>query len=262
MLASTEETSAYQPARNLPARINRRLVQWRAAAPLRTGPPVAAISFTFDDFARSAADTGAEIIEEVGARGCFYACSSMAGTRTVCGEMYTGADLVALKGAGHEIGAHTHSHLDCAQAPLEEIIADIDAGLDALGKMGLDAPVRHFAWPYGETRHEVKRALAGRFETARGILGGLNRAGTDRMQLRAVELDASEQGVARALDAIERAARSSAWLIVFSHDVSQQPGPWGVTPAALRKVARAARDAGLRFALPGEVFNPTGEADA
>ena len=212
------------------------------------------VSFTFDDFPKSAADTGAEIVEEVGARACYYACSSMAGTRTVCGEMFDDRDLAALSRAGHEIGAHTHSHLDCARAGLDEVVSDITQGLEGLRAMGHAAPVQHFAYPFGETRFEVKRALAGRFRSARGVLSGLNSRGNDRMQLRAVELDSDEASLPRALAAIETAMREKAWLVVFSHDVSDAPGPWGVTPAALRKVARAARDAGAALLTPGEAL--------
>lgn len=250
-----EPQSAYQPSRSLPARVGRRIVQWRAAAPLATAPAEAMISFTFDDFPKSAADTGAEILESVGARACFYACSSMAGTQTVCGEMFDERDLASLSRAGHEIGGHTRSHLDCARAGLDEVIADISHGLEDLRAMGHGEPIRSFAYPFGETRLDVKRALAQQFQTARGVLSGLNGRGSDRMQLRAVELDSDTASLPRALSAIEQAVRDSAWLVVFSHDIREQHGPWGVAPAILRRVVRAAHDAGLAFVTPGEAID-------
>lgn len=250
-----DPATAYQPSRSLPARVGRRIVQWRAAAPLATAPPEAMISFTFDDFPKSAADTGAEIIEGVGARACYYACSSMAGTRTVCGDMFDERDLAQLTRAGHEIGAHTRSHLDCARTSIDDIFADISQGLEDLRAMGHCASVRNFAYPFGETRFDVKRALAQRFRTARGVLSGLNRRGNDRMQLRAVELDSDTESLPRALSAIEQAVREKAWLVIFSHDVSESHGPWGVTPAVLRKVVCAARDAGLAFVTPDDAID-------
>ena len=43
--------------------------------------------------------------------------------------------------------------------------------------------VRQFAWPYGDTRAELKPRLGTRFDAVRGIHAGVNVKGSDLMQL-------------------------------------------------------------------------------
>ena len=244
------QPAAYEPDRSLPAKIRRRLTRWQTARPLEASPNETYICFTFDDFPKSAADTGAEILYSAGARGCFYACTSMAGTTTAMGDMFDEDDLIHLTCAGHEIGAHTESHLDCARAPSENVLKDIDTNLEHLVEMGLDRPVTQFAWPYGETRAKLKPLLASRFEAGRGVLSGTNRKGADLMQLSAYELDETDASIERAAQAIERAASQPALLFIFTHDVAERHSPWGTSPQALRRLVKLARDTQANMVTP------------
>ncbi|MEE9381156.1 MAG: polysaccharide deacetylase family protein [Hyphomonadaceae bacterium] len=249
-----EINETYSPSRTLPAKLRRRMTQWNAAAPLSASPKRAIVSFTFDDFPKSAADTGASIVESVGGRACYYACTGMAGTTTETGEMFDERDIVALSAAGHEIGAHTDTHLDCAQSGTPEVLASINANITALAAMGLAAAPTQFAYPYGETGLDIKEALAGRFQTARGILPGTNSKGSDTMQLRAYELERDDWTMTRAAKAIEAAAQTPAWIILFTHDVRTAPSAYGTTPNVLRKLARLARDCGAAILTPSEAM--------
>ena len=240
----------YSPQRTLSARIRRRLTQWQTADAL---PAVdrTCVTIGFDDFPKSAADTGADLLGEIGAKGLFYACTGLAGGDNLTGPQYDAADLQALVKAGHMIGAHTHTHLDCATRPVDDVLADIDHNLDQLRQMGHEEPITQFAYPYGETTPALKRALIGRFAACRGILPGTNAAGADRMQLRAFELTPDPTSTDRAVAAIEAATRHPRWLHIFTHDVRQIPSPFGTTPGALRRVLRAARDAGIAISPAG-----------
>lgn len=242
--------TAYQPDRSLAGKVRRRLTRWSVACPLDTQPRQSHICFTFDDFPKSAADTGAEILDEADSLGCFYACTGMAGTSNQMGRMFDAEDLTILRLAGHEIGAHTETHLDCARAGAADVMADIETNLANLAAMGHDLPVTQFAWPYGETRAGLKPQLASRFAAVRGVLSGTNRKGADLMQLSAYELDESEASVARAAAAIERAAREPAWIFIFTHDVRDKPSPWGTRPDDLRRLVRLARDTGAEMTTP------------
>lgn len=239
----------YCPDRSLPGKIRRRLTQWQCTKPLGALAG-SLITFSFDDFPKSAADTGADIMAGIDAPAIYYACSGLAGQTNLTGEQYTDADLAPLVRAGHEIGAHTHTHLDCARATPARVLEDIAFNLDQFRAMGLAAPVTHFAYPYGETTPALKRALAGLFTTCRGILPGQNTPRADRMQLRAMELTPDEATTARALSAIEAACHAPTWLHIFTHDVRARPSPFGTTPQALTRVARAARASGLPIITP------------
>ena len=178
----------YVPSRSPPARVQRRVVQWRKACQAEVAPDRPVITFTFDDFPKAALN-GADIVERHGGRAGFYACTSLAGQRSpVMGEMFDGATLAELRARGHEIGAHTHTHLDCARARLDRVERDIGENLVALSEMGHDETVSAFAFPYGETTYSAKRWVGDVFATGRGILPGVNVGECDRSQLRAVDL--------------------------------------------------------------------------
>lgn len=234
----------YSPDRSLFAKVQRRLTKWRTAKPLGALSG-SAITFSFDDFPKSAGDTGAEIMDMIGAPAIYYACSGLAGRTNQTGEQYNQGDLARLIAAGHEIGAHTHTHLDCASAATDHVLGDIALNLQHLKDMGVTCPITHFAYPYGETTIALKRTLVSRFDTCRGILPGTNMANADAMQLSAMELSPDEATTARALGAIEAARHTPTWLHIFTHDVRHNPSPFGVTPATLKTIAKAARASGL-----------------
>ena len=236
-------TPDYSPDRSLPAKIKRRLTQWRVTAPLCVKPEKPVISFTFDDFPKSAAEEGAEIIETVDGKATFYACSSLAGKRTTTGLQFDASDIVALEASGHEIGAHTHSHIDCSKAKLRDIHDDIALNIRRLEEMGA-SKVTQFAYPYGETQVELKRELIKDFETARGALAGVNTPSSDRMQLRALQLTPNPRTIQRAGAALKAAQKSPSWIIIFTHDVSLTPSPFGVHSEDFRMLTKMARDIG------------------
>lgn len=243
-------TLNYSPSRSLPAKIKRRLTQWRVTAPLCVQPDKPIVSFTFDDFPKSAANEGAESLEAVGGKGTYYACSSLAGTTTSTGEQFDASDITALQAAGHEIGAHTHSHLDCSKAKLKDIHDDIALNIRHLEEMGAHK-ITQFAYPYGETQVELKRGLSEDFQTARGVLAGINTAAADRMQLRALELTPDPRTIQRA-GAILRAAQSDpTWIVIFTHDVQPSPSPFGVHSEDFRQLTKMARDIGAEILSVG-----------
>ncbi len=246
---SLMEAWGTQPSRSLPAKIGRRLVQWSMAAPSTVAPDRPVVSFTFDDFPKSAT-RGADIVEAAGGRAGFYATTSFMGQRGPMGEMFDAAMLMDLSKRGHEIGAHTHSHLDCARKPIERVEKDIGANLVVLAEAGLDATVSSFAWPYGETTYAAKRWAADTFATARGVLPGVNRGDSDRAQLRAVELGDGDARRKRAIAMLETCIRSKGWLIFFTHDVSPRPTEFGCSPDLIANLCKHAVDRGAVLATP------------
>ena len=243
----------YSPRRTFSAKIQRRLTQSQTSSPLGKVAH-SMLTFSFDDFPKSAADTGAEILEAINAPAIYYACSGLAETVTPTGEQYDADDLLRLTKAGHEIGAHTHTHLDCAAAPLETALNDIEMNLDQLKVMGLEQSVEHFAYPYGETTIALKKSLMGKFATCRGILPGQNRQSSDRMQLRSMELKPDSMTTDRAEYAIEMAMKEPTWLHIFTHDVRRSPSNFGTRPADLIRLSRLARDAQLPIVTPSQAM--------
>jgi peptidoglycan/xylan/chitin deacetylase (PgdA/CDA1 family) len=240
----------YAPSRTPLARVKRRLVQSVLAAPAEVRPDRAVVSFTFDDFPKSAL-TGADIVEAAGGRAGFYACTSVMGKRSpILGEMFDSATIAELSARGHEIGAHTHDHADCAQASLDAIERSVGDNLVRIADAGYQPTVSAFAYPYGETTFAAKQWLAHVFATSRGIRPGVNHGRTDRAQLRATELLDNAASRRRASEQVKKCLASNGWLILFTHDVSPTPSAYGVPPDLIADLVAQAVDGGAVLAAP------------
>ena len=240
----------YTPSRTPVAKVQRRVVQWRRACAAQVTPDRPIVTFTFDDFPKSALN-GADVIEKHGGRAGFYACTSQMGMRSpIMGEMFDTATLAELRSRGHEIGAHTHTHLDCARARLEKVERDIGENLVALSEAGHDETVSAFAFPYGETSYPAKRWVGDVFTTGRGILPGANVGEVDRAQLRAVELGSMAMHRRRALAALKTCIETNGWLFFFTHDVGANPTSYGAPVDLLDELAQRAVEAGAVLAGP------------
>lgn len=240
----------YAPSRKFAAKIERRLVQLRQAARAQIAPDRPVVTFTFDDFPKSALN-GADIVEKHGGRAGFYACTSLMGkTSPVMGEMFDAATLKDLVSRSHEIGAHSHSHLDCARHRIEKVEKDVGENLVALAEAGHSEHVAAFAYPYGETTYAAKRWVSDVFVTGRGVLPGVNAGEADRSQLRAVELGNSAASRRRAMAALKTCIASRGWLFFFTHDVSPSPSSYGAPSELVEELTKAAVDMGAVLAAP------------
>src|SRR5262245_58876391 len=80
--------------------------------PFVVQPQVPLISFTFDDFPRSALMAGGTILNRFGLAGTYYASLGLAGKQEPSGQIFFHEDLTQLFERGHELGCHTFSHCD------------------------------------------------------------------------------------------------------------------------------------------------------
>ena len=231
--------ASYIPASGLSGKLQRLSARLFARRPLRIDLDAPLVSFTFDDFPKSAATTGAALLEARGWAGTYFAAGGFCGGRTHHGEMFDDDDLKRLRTAGHEIACHTFSHDDAASTPAQSVLADVDRNATFLKSIAHDAPLETFAFPYGEATPLLKSELSVRFAALRGVRPGVNRGRADRALLKAVPLDGGLEGLHRALDAVRDAVRAPGWLIFYGHDVQDLPTPWGCTPDFLAAVVEA-----------------------
>jgi len=240
---------AYHADASWRAKLRRRAVRLAARRPARA-PRRPMVSFAFDDVPASAAREGAAILEARGLKGTFYVAAALAGADAVTGPMALAEDARRLAAAGHEIGCHTFSHLDCGQAGASLSLDDVDRNARALSDWGLPRPVT-FAYPFGDVAPATKRALAPRFALMRALHPGLVTAGADLNQAPAVGVE-GPGGEALARRWLDRAADRGGWLILCTHDVAAAPSPYGCTPAALARLADAALAEGLEVVTVAE----------
>lgn len=202
--------------------------------------PRGMVSFTFDDFPRSALEIGGALLERAGHRGTFYAATAQLGTTTDCGEIADAADLADCLARGHEVANHTHDHPDCRQLSNRAIVRQIDSGRARL-PAGASA---NFAYPYGASDGRVQRAVLGTVATARGIRDGINGLDTCLVNLCSNRVY-SHLDLARLHALVEANRTQRGWLIFGTHDVSDAPSPFGCTPSELAGLIAAVDAAGL-----------------
>ena len=205
---------------------------------LRNRAPM--VSFTFDDLAKSAATTGARMLETHDARGTFYVSGSLVGAPVREWPAGDTDDVVSLHRRGHEIGCHTFSHRRACDLDETAMTQEIVRNRTFLGGLDPSIRVENFAYPFGYGSYARKYQLRSEFQTCRSILPGVNAGSVDLQFLRAVPLIDSEvdrDGIERAFD---EAQTSNGWLIFYSHDVADRPSRYGCSPALLDHALNAA----------------------
>lgn len=193
--------------------------------------PVASISF--DDFPKNAWTLGGPVLARHGVRGTYYTAGGFCG-RTVDGtEFYDGGDLQALVAAGHELACHGFAHQPTPTLTTRELAADADRNREFLRPfLNGETPVS-YAFPFGRVSPRTKRFYASRFSNARGVHPGINAGRVDLAQLNTVSLEMRCWDEKAIEVSIQRALHDHAWLIFYTHDVSDTPSEYGSTPAML-----------------------------
>lgn len=194
------------------------------------------VSFTFDDFPRSAYRTGGAILSAHGFRATYYAALGLMGTHEPVGEIFSREDLTNLVGDGHELGCHTFAHChssNTAPAAFERSIVDnarcLKEWLPALS-------FKTHAYPLAHPRPNTKRRAVKHFACCRSGGQTYNASVVDRGLLSAYLLERARHDPDSVKRMIDRNSDASGWLIFATHDVCETPSPWGCSPRFLEDV--------------------------
>lgn len=234
-------------SRRAAARLGSRLVRMENKAPI--------VSITFDDCPQSAVSRGAEILEAQGVHGTFYLSGGLAGRMWENGRQFVPTDVPRLLSAGHEIGCHTFNHPDCATLPAAAIELELRANKAFLAAAAPGLVVRSFAYPYGSVGYTAKRTIGRRYLTCRGVQSGLNERFVDVGELKSTAIPPNADGQAWLNPWLDAVRASNGWLILYTHDVVDQPTAFGCTPKALDEAITAIKAAGIAIMTVEQAAN-------
>lgn len=226
-------------------RLNAFAARQMSIRPVRIALERPAASFTFDDFPLSAWTAAGPLLERYGAKATYYAAGTYCGRVEDGLTYYDEATLIEVHDAGHEVGCHSFSHEHGPTLSSTLLDDDLERNAIFLKEVLGDVEPLDFAYPYGELSPRTKRLAGGRFASSRGIHPGVNGPTADLSQLRAIPLERRSWNAAEVERWIAAAKAVNGWLVFFSHDVSDDPSPYGATPAMLEHALAAARDAGF-----------------
>ena len=246
MMAVTRSRRRPMTASEIVAGVSRKIARHVTFRPHRLDLDEPVIAFTFDDFPASAVENAAPALEDAGMRGTYYLASGLMG-RHENGQLIADEAMVAdLARDGHEIGAHTHGHINVQRTGRRDLVADVERNEAEIARItGRSEPIS-FAYPFGMISVPSKLTLMRRYPGLRGIKTGINSKVLDLAHLKVQELyDVANDGASidRMLDEAERL---NGWLIFYTHDVRPDPTSIGCSPHFFSQVVEKVRRRGLR----------------
>jgi peptidoglycan/xylan/chitin deacetylase (PgdA/CDA1 family) len=196
------------------------------------------VSFTFDDFPRSAYEIGGTILKSYGACGTYYAAMGLMGQTNKLGELFNSDDLRHLLSEGHELGSHTFSHVSCRSTSLKLFEADAQKGKDAVIEYTGRSKSHNFAYPHGHVTLRTKGRIGPQMNSCRGIFSGINVPPVDLNLLRANPLYNKLTDFGSIDRLIRLNDRRKGWLIFYTHDIRETPSGFGCKPGQFETVVR------------------------
>jgi peptidoglycan/xylan/chitin deacetylase (PgdA/CDA1 family) len=228
-------------------KLRRLLVNHGARRPFVLDRNVPYISFTFDDFPRSAFLEGGRILQEHGVRGTYFISLQLLDTDTCVGSIASGDDLRTLLRQGHELGCHTFSHLDGCHSTVDAFERSIAENHRVFKSIVPDGRFPVFAYPLDGPVLGIKRAVGKHFVCCRGGGQTFNSGAIDLNLLKAYFLDwRNQDNLSTVRELIERNHDERGWLVFATHDVTEQPSRYGCSPEFFGEVVRLAVRSGAR----------------
>src|SRR5436190_10555993 len=139
------------------------MAKWFARRPVTLGATSPIISFTFDDFPRTALFAGGSTLEQSSAAGTFFVAHGLAGQSNDTGELFVNEDLPYLLSRGHELGYHTFHHYPAWNTPPDTYNSSVDQNALSLAGILGGKKLQTHSYPINYPRPDTKRRLAKRF---------------------------------------------------------------------------------------------------
>jgi peptidoglycan/xylan/chitin deacetylase (PgdA/CDA1 family) len=220
-------------------------ILYRRVAKMNNNVPY--ISFTFDDFPRSALHTGGDILIRYGLRGTYYASLGLMNTDGPTGNLFVPDDVKVLLAQEHELGCHTFAHCnswDTKPSIFEDSILKNKYSLNTLVP---GAVFSSFSYPITVPRPSIKSIVGKYFNSCRCGGQTFNAIEVDLNYLKAFFLEKSRDDLGSIKKLIDESCRNHGWLIFATHDISKNPTPYGCLPQLFEEVVMYSQDSGARI---------------
>jgi hypothetical protein len=208
------------------------------------GSPI--ISFTFDDFPRSAAHSGGAILKRHAVRGTYYVSLGLMNQELPAGPGFSIDDLRQVAADGHELGCHTFHHCDAWETNPITFEKSIVQNKRTIAELIPRTVFKTLSYPISCPRPGTKQVVARHYICSRGGGQTFNVGKTDLNNLRACFLEKCENDGGAVENLIEQTQQAGGWLIFATHDVCDSPTRFGCTPEFFEHAVRTAVKSGAK----------------
>lgn len=216
--------------------VERNLAHGLYRRPIAIKSDRAIVSFTFDDFPRSALDTGGALLRSYGLAGTYYVALGLLDGTSPSGVICSRADIAKLLDEGHEIGCHTYDHCHSWNTSPYAFEASINRNRQELQKNFPGQEFHTLSYPISEPRPETKRRAGSHFLACRAGGQVFNRGKADLNQLSAYFLERANGDLGAVKALIRACHKEGGWLIFATHDVAESPSQFGCSPSFFEDV--------------------------
>lgn len=225
----------------------------RRMVDLKPGMPI--ISFTFDDFPKTASDAGRRLLENHGARGTYYAALGlMDRAESPVGPIFSAKDLLSVHEAGHELGCHTFHHCNAWSTPGDEFEREIRQNREAIDRLIPGLQFKTHSYPIAYPSPANKKVINRHFTAARGGGQTFNLGPTDLNNFKAFFLEQGRNRPELIDQLIDQNAQAGGWLVFATHDVADHPTRFGVTPDLFERVVERSKKSSSLILPVGEAL--------
>ena len=217
--------------------------------------PYPIISFCFDDAPKSAFVNGGKILNENGIKATYYLSLGLLGTDTEVGTIASLTELESAVDLGNELGCHTHDHYDAWSVSTSDYIKSVFRNREKLKRIMPDYRFTSFAYPKSGATMLVKYKLQQHFLCCRAGGQTANIGIADQNHLKSFFLDQRQcTSFASIKNIVDINSDNSGWLIFTTHDISNNPTPFGCNIELFRKTVEYALSSGALILNVSEAF--------
>ena len=213
------------------------------------------ISFTFDDFPKTAAQKGLDLLTKYGLKATYYISFGLIDKDTATGRICSIKDVESVIKSGNDIGCHTFNHLGAYEQSFSAFENSIKENQRFVQDAFPQLKFSVFSYPKGQVKPQTKKIVQRYFKCSRGIIPGINKGKIDLNLLKSTRIYGHKANFEWSKKFIHQNVKENGWLIFYTHDVSPEPTPYGCTPNLFEKVLNYSRESGAIILTVEEAYN-------